>query len=64
MTIMACEPFNIITYETESNTFQGWELLKEEYEPSMDEALISIQEKCVTCNTTAFRYEAYYLHSA
>jgi hypothetical protein len=38
------KPFDIITSEMESNTFQGWELLKEEYEPSTDKALISIQE--------------------
>jgi hypothetical protein len=37
----------------ESDAFQGWELLKEEYEPSMDKALISVQEKIVTCKMVA-----------
>jgi hypothetical protein len=49
--VMACdgEPFDIITSETESNAFRGWEQLKEEYEHTTEEALISMQEKCVTC---------------
>jgi hypothetical protein len=49
--VMACknEPFNIIPSDTESNAYRGWELLKEEYEPSTDEDLINIQEKFVTC---------------
>jgi hypothetical protein len=40
--VMACEnePFDIITSETESNAFKGWEKLKEEYEPTTDKALI------------------------
>ena len=49
--VMACngEPFDIITSETETNAFKGWKLLKEEYEPSTDEALVNVQEKFVTC---------------
>jgi hypothetical protein len=48
---MACEgePFDVITSETESNAYRGWEQLKEECEPTTEEALISMQEKCVTC---------------
>jgi hypothetical protein len=49
--VMACEnkPFDIINFETESNAFTGWEKLKEEYEPTTDEALIEVLEKFITC---------------
>jgi hypothetical protein len=48
---MACKnkPFAIITSETESNAFTGWEKLKEEYKPTTDKALIEVQEKFITC---------------
>jgi hypothetical protein len=49
--VMTCngEPFDIIMSEMETNTYRGWGLLKEEYEPTTEEALISVQEKFVTC---------------
>ena len=42
--VMACEnePFDIITSETESNAFTGWEKLKEEYEPTSTSVIMSL----------------------
>jgi hypothetical protein len=49
--VMACEaePFDIITSETETSAFIAWSKLKEEYEPTTDEALIEVQEEFVRC---------------
>jgi hypothetical protein len=45
--VMACdgEPFDIVTSKMETNAFTSWELLREDYEPSTDKALVSMQEK-------------------
>jgi hypothetical protein len=52
--VMACDgkPFNMITLEMEVNAHAAWKLLREEYEPSTDEVLTSIQEKFITCKMT------------
>jgi hypothetical protein len=53
--VMACdgEPFDIITSDTETNASIAWTKLKEEYEPSTDEALIDVQEDFVKCKMTS-----------
>jgi hypothetical protein len=64
--VMACngKQFDIITSETEMNAYQGWKLLKDKYEPAMDEALVNVQEEFVTCKMAMTTEDLWLLREA